>query len=106
MAGGKGKGVQSSQVGWRSALLCPPGASRRFGPFVTLIFVVTLEHELVHVKRRSGASCVDRAEFWAGDPERSQGAVEPRFWYGSPNAHREVGLRDQNDVLQLASSTR
>ena len=65
-----------------------------------LIFVVTLEHELVHVKRRSGASCVDRAEFWAGDPERSQGAVEPRFWYGSPNAHREVSLLYHNDVLR------
>jgi len=55
--------------------------------------VVALEHELVHVQRRPGASGVDRADLWAGDPERGQGAVEPRFRYGSPHAHCEIGLR-------------
>ena len=55
--------------------------------------VVALEHELVHVQRRPGASGADRADLWAGDPERGQGAVEPGFWYGPPNAHCEVCLR-------------
>ena len=47
--------------------------------------VVALEHELVHVQRRPGASGADRADLWAGDPERGQGAVEPGFRYGSPH---------------------
>ena len=59
MAGGKGTDVQSPS-GVEVSIALSTWSLSAVRP---LIFVVTLEHELVHVKRRSGASCVDRAEF-------------------------------------------
>ena len=63
-------------------------------------FKVALEHELVHVNRRSGASGVDRDEFGAADQKvtaaecteacRSVGRNLPQLSQNSHNPHRTL----------------